>query len=295
MRILAQLLVNGLIAGGNYALAAIGYTMVYSILRFINFAHGAVCMVGAYIVFVLAMTGLKINLIVALVLGMILTALLGVSIEKVAYKPLRQAPKLATLTTAIAISFVLEAGVMIVWGADIKTFQLPVVKGWQIGPALITPVQLVIIASSVIFMLCLYFWLTRTRLGKAVRAVADGLELAEIIGINTDRIISVVFAIGSALAAASGTLMGLDTNLHPTMGFIITIKAFAAVILGGLGNLYGAIVGGFIIGLVENIGVWYLLGGDARWKDSIAYGILILALLFKPGGIFGSKEGARVL
>jgi branched-chain amino acid transport system permease protein len=132
-------------------------------------------------------------------------------------------------------------------------------------------------------------------LGKAIRAVADGLELAEIIGINTDRIISVVFAIGSALAAASGTLMGLDTTLHPTMGFIITIKAFAAVILGGLGNLYGAIVGGFIIGLVENIGVWYLLGGDARWKDSIAYGILILALLFRPGGILGSKEGARVL
>jgi branched-subunit amino acid ABC-type transport system permease component len=295
MNILAQLLVNGLIAGGNYALAAIGYTMVYSILRFINFAHGAVCMVGAYIVFVLAMTGLKINLIVALVLGMLLTALLGVSIEKVAYKPLRQAPKLATLTTAIAISFVLEAGVMIVWGADIKTFQLPVVKGWQVGPALITPVQLIIIASSVVFMLCLYFWLTRTRLGKAIRAVADGLELAEIIGINTDRIISVVFAIGSALAAASGTLMGLDTTLHPTMGFIITIKAFAAVILGGLGNLYGAIVGGFIIGLVENIGVWYLLGGDARWKDSIAYGILILALLFRPGGILGSKEGARVL
>lgn len=299
MRIFAQLLVNGLIAGGNYALAAVGYSMVYGILKFINFAHGSVAMVGAYIAFVLTVflanilpLSYVLILLLAFLLGMVLTGLLGVSIEKIAYRPLRRAPKLAPLTTAVAVSFVLDAAVMIVVGAEIRSYKLPVVRGWRFGPASITPLQVTIIVSSLLFMLCLHLLLTRTKLGKAIRAVADDLSLAEVAGMNTDMIISAVFAIGSALAAASGALIGMDTNLQPTMGFIITIKAFAAVVLGGLGNVYGAIVGGFIIGLVENLGIWYLLGGDARWKDTIAYSILILVLLFRPAGIFGSKEEA---
>jgi len=291
-----QLLINSLIAGGIYALAAIGYSMVYSILRFINFAHGSICMVGAYLVFMLTMTGFKIGLIPSSIISMFLTALLGVIIEKVAYKPLRRAPKLAPLITSIAVSFILEAGVIILWGADIKTYQLPVVRGWQLGSAFITPVQVIIIVSSIFLVFCLYFLLSKTRLGKAIRAVADDFELAEIIGIDIDRAISATFAIGSALGAASGVLIGLDTNLHPAMDFIITMKAFVAVILGGFGNIYGAIIGGFTLGLMENIGVWYLFGGDARWKDSIAYGILLLVLLLRPSGILGPKEGAgRVL
>jgi branched-subunit amino acid ABC-type transport system permease component len=244
-------------------------------------------MVGAYIVLALALSGLHLHLVFAFCLSMVLTALLGMFIERVAYRPLRRAPKLAPLTTAVAASFVLDAAVMIIFGADIKTFNLPARRGFQIGPVFITPIQCIIIVSSLFSMVCLYFLLTHTKLGKAIRAVADDISLAEISGMNSNLIISAVFAIGSALAAASGALIGMDTNLQPTMGFIITVKAFAAVVLGGLGNVYGAIVGGYLIGVAENLGVWYI---PPVWKDTIAYGILILMLFFRPAGIFGKEE-----
>jgi branched-chain amino acid transport system permease protein len=285
-----QLLVNGVIAGGTYALAAVGYSMVYGALKFINFAHGSIAMVGAYIAFVLVTIG-NVPLVPAFLASMLLTASLGVMVERVAYRPLRRAPKLASLTTAIAVSFVLDATVMIVMGADIRTFSLTGLKSYQIGPIYITPVQGAIIVTSLVFMVGLYWLLTRTKLGKAIRAVADGISLAEVSGIDTNLIISAVFAIGSALAAASGALIGMDTNLQPTMGFIITVKAFAAVVLGGLGNVWGAVVGAFLIGIVENTGVWFI---PPVWKDSIAYGILILVLFLRPSGIFGKKEEAQV-
>jgi len=290
VEILAQLLVNGLIAGGTYALAAIGYSMVYGALKFINFAHGSVAMVGAYIAFVLASKALRLPLALAFFLSMLLTALVGVLAERVAYRPLRKAPKLSSLTTAIALSFVLDAAVMIIMGADIRSFHLTGLKTYKIGPVYITPIQALIIATSLAIMAGLYLLLRYTKLGKAIRAVADGISLAEISGINSNLVISAVFAISSALAAASGALIGMDTNLQPTMGFIITVKAFAAVVLGGLGNLYGAIAGAFLIGIAENLGVWYI---QPVWKDSIAYGILILALFFRPSGIFGKKEEAQ--
>ena len=286
MEIFAQLLVNGLIAGGTYALAAVGYSMVYGALKFINFAHGSVAMVGAYVAFVLVAM-LHVPVVPAFLGAMLLTALLGVLVERVAYRPLRNAPKLSSLTTAIAVSFVLDAAVMIIMGADIRSFSLTGLGSYQIGPVYITPIQGAIVATSLVFMVGLYVLLARTKLGKAIRAVADGGNLAEICGINSNVIISCVFAIGSALAAASGALIGMDTNLQPTMGFIITVKAFAAVVLGGLGNIWGAVVGAFLIGIVENVGVWFI---PPVWKDSIAYGILILALFFRPTGIFGKKE-----
>ena len=289
MEILAQLLINGLIAGGTYALAAIGYSMVYGALKFINFAHGSVAMVGAYFVLGLAIGRLHMPLVPAVALAMLLTALLGVIIERVAYRPLRGAPKLAPLTTAIAVSFVLDALVMIVAGADIKTFSLPSQRGYEIGSIFITPVQIVIIVVSVVAMACVYVLMNRTKLGKAIRAVADDANLAEVTGMDADLVISAVFAIGSALAALAGALIGLDTNLQPTMGFNITVKAFAAVVLGGLGSVPGAIVGGFLIGVAENLGVWFI---PPVWKDTIAYGILILMLFLKPSGIFGKKEEA---
>jgi branched-chain amino acid transport system permease protein len=287
--IFAQLLVNGLIAGGTYALAAVGYSMVYGALKFINFAHGSVAMVGAYIAFVLVAM-VHVPVVLAFFAAMALTALLGVLIERIAYRPLRNAPKMASLTTAIAVSFVLDAAVMIIMGADIRSFSLTGVTSYQVGPVYVTPVQGAIIATSLVSMVALYVLLTRTKLGKAIRAVADGGNLAEICGINSNVIISCVFAIGSALAAAAGALMGMDTNLQPTMGFIITVKAFAAVVLGGLGNVWGAVVGAFLIGIVENTGVWFI---PPVWKDSIAYGILILALFFRPTGIFGKKEDTQ--
>ncbi|MGC8879114.1 MAG: branched-chain amino acid ABC transporter permease [Anaerolineae bacterium] len=290
MEIFVQLLINGVIAGGTYALAAVGYSMVYGALKFINFAHGSIAMVGAYITFVLV-TMANMPLVPAFLGSMLLTAGLGVMVERVAYRPLRRAPKLASLTTAIAVSFVLDAAVMIIMGADIRTFSLTGLRSYQIGPIYITPVQGAIILTSLVFMVGLYGLLTRTKLGKAIRAVADGISLAEVSGIDTNLIISAVFAIGSALAAASGALIGMDTNLQPTMGFIITVKAFAAVVLGGLGNVWGAVVGAFLIGIVENTGVWFI---PPVWKDSIAYGILILVLFLRPSGIFGKKEEAQV-
>ena len=286
MEIFAQLLVNGLIAGGTYALAAVGYSMVYGALKFINFAHGSVAMVGAYVAFVLVAM-LHVPVAPAFLAAMLLTGLLGVLVERVAYRPLRNAPKLSSLTTAIAVSFVLDASVMIIMGADIRSFSLTGLGSYQIGPVYITPIQGAIVVTSLLFMVGLYVLLARTKLGKAIRAVADGGNLAELCGINSNVIISCVFAIGSALAAASGALIGMDTNLQPTMGFIITVKAFAAVVLGGLGNIWGAVVGAFLIGIVENVGVWFI---PPVWKDSIAYGILILALFFRPTGIFGKKE-----
>lgn len=291
MQIAAQLLVNGLIAGGTYALAAIGYSMVYGALKFINFAHGSIAMVGAYIAYVLFSFG-GVPIVPAFVLSMVLTALLGVLVERVAYRPLRGAAKIASLTTSVAISFVLDAAVMIIVGADIRSFSLPAQRTIQIGPVFVTMVQSVIIGSSIIFMFALYFLLTFTKLGKAIRAIADDIRLAEISGINANLVISAVFAIGSALAAASGALIGMDTNLQPTMGFIITIKAFAAVVLGGLGNVYGAIIGAFIIGIFENVGVWYI---SPVWKDTIAYVILILTLFLRPAGLFGKPEEATVV
>jgi branched-chain amino acid transport system permease protein len=291
MDLFAQLLVNGLIAGGTYALAAVGYSMVYGALKFINFAHGAVAMVGAYFAYGLAISVFHLPILPAVLIAMILTALLGVLIERVAYRPLRKAPKLAPLTTAIAVSLVLEAIVTIVAGADIKTFNLPAQRGYKIGPVYITPVQMVIILSSFLMMVFLYLLLGRTKLGKAIRAVADDTNLAEVAGMDSNYVISAVFAIGSALAAVAGALIGLDTNLQPTMGFIITVKAFAAVILGGLGSVPGAIVGGFLIGIAENLGVWFI---PPVWKDTIAYSILIVMLFFRPNGIFGKREETQV-
>ncbi len=219
MDVIPQLLVNGVIAGGTYALAAIGYTMVYGILKFINFAHGSVAMTGAYIVFVLTLSALNVPFVVAFFLSMVLTAIIGILIEKSAYKPLRNAPKLAPLTTAIAVSFVLDAAVMILVGTDIKTYSVKY-DILTIGSVFITSVQVIIIFASLFFMVCLYALLTYTKLGKAIRAVADNINLAEIAGINTDMTISAVFAIGSALAAASGSFdrsgqqLAADDGLH---------------------------------------------------------------------------------
>jgi branched-chain amino acid transport system permease protein len=263
--------------------------MVYGALRFINFAHGSVAMGGAYLAFGLALGILHLPLVPAILLAMVLTALLGVFIERVAYRPLRQAPKLAPLTTAIAVSFVLDAAVTILAGADIKTFNLPQ-QNYQFGPVFITPVQGIIIVTSLVMMAFMYVLLVHTKLGKAIRAVADDISLAEVAGMNSDWIISAVFAIGSALAALGGILIGLDTNLQPTMGFIITVKAFAAVVLGGLGNIEGAIAGAFLIGLVENLGVWYI---PPVWKNTIAYAVVIIMLFLRPAGLFGKKEGTQ--
>jgi branched-chain amino acid transport system permease protein len=285
--ILFQLLLNGVIAGGTYAVAAIGYHMVYGALKFVNFAHGSVAVFGAYIAWSLSSKFLHLGLVPSFFLAVILTALLGIFIERVAYRPLRNAPKLAPMATAMAVALMLDATTMMVIGSDVKRFDIPVTRGIQVGTVLITPVQIIILGTSVLIMILVWILLSLTKLGKSIRAVADNPELAEACGINSNFTVSATFGIGSGLAAIAGTLIGMDVALQPTMGFVIMVKSYAAVVLGGLGNVVGAVIGSFMIGIAENIGVWII---PPVWKDAIAYGILIILLFIRPTGLFGKKE-----
>jgi branched-subunit amino acid ABC-type transport system permease component len=285
--ILLQLVFNGIIAGGTYAVAAIGYHMVYGALKFVNFAHGSIAVFGAYIAWSLSVGFLHLALIPSVILAVVLTALLGIFIERVAYRPLRNAPKLAPMVTAMAVSLMLDATTMMVIGSDIKRFDLPVVEGIKLGPVFATPVQLTILVTSVVCMVLIWLLLAKSRLGKAIRAVADNPDLAEASGIDSNIVISATFGIGSALAAVAGILIGMDTSLQPTMGFVIMVKSYAAVVLGGMGNVVGAVIGSFVIGMAENLGVWVI---PPIWKDVIAYGILILCLFIRPNGLLGKKE-----
>src|SRR3989338_1506131 len=277
---------NGLIAGGIYALIAIGYTLIYGILRFINFAYGEIAMVGAYTAFV-AIVWLKWPLWLAALAALAVCSLLGVAIDFVAYKPLLNANRLAPLITAIGVSILLQNLVALFFGSEIKTFrQGPVEQGMQVLGAYITPTQVAIIGTALLLMFALHYFVSRTRLGKAIRATADNRELAKVIGIDSEQVIRTSFAIGSALAAAGGGLIALEQNIEPTMGVMPGIKAFTAAVVGGIGSIHGAMLGGLLIGFVENIGVWFLPSG---YKDAIAFVVLIFFLLFKPKGLLGGK------
>ena len=290
MSIIPQLIANGIIAGGIYSLVALGYTMVYGILKFINFAHGEIFMMGAYIAWLFNVI-FGVNILIAFLISMIGCAILGFIIEKVAYKPLRKASRLAPLITAIGISLLLQSIALLLFGAQIRTFRTGTIeRGLPILGASITKIQIIIILVSLILMLLLHFFVKYSRTGKTVRAVADNPELASTIGINIDKVISIVFIIGSALAAAAGVLIGIEQNLQPTMGVSIGIKAFTAAVIGGIGNIYGALIGGYLIGLIENIGIWFIPSG---YKDAIAFFVLLIMLLFRPEGLFGKKEAAE--
>jgi branched-chain amino acid transport system permease protein len=285
MDLFFQLLVNSIIAGGIYTLVAIGYTMVYGVLKFINFAHGDLAMVGAYITyFLIQYAGLPI--LPSIGIAVISVAALGILIEKIAYKPLRNAPRLAPLITAIAISIFLQSAVMLLFGARTKTLRIVSAKGLMFLGAYITPIQIIIVVTSILLMILLNLYLRHAKLGKAMRATSDEMTIASVVGIQVDRVISYVFGIGSALAAVAGILIAFETNLNPIMGFILGIKAFAAAVVGGIGSIRGAMVGGFIIGFAENFGIWYIPTG---YKNSVAFVILVLVLLIRPSGIFGIK------
>ncbi len=288
MSLLAQLIANGIIAGAIYALVALGYTMVYGILKFINFAHGEILMMGAYF----AYTGVHVfalPLWMAAVIAMALAALLGIIIERVAYRPLRFSGKIAPLVTAVAMSLLLQGVALIIWGGDIRTLRTGnVTVGREILGAMVTNHQLVIIVTTAIVLAFLFLFLKYTKMGKAMRAVTDNLSLALTLGINVDRVIMFTFALGSALAALAGVLIGVEQTIQPTMGVALGIAAFSAAVVGGIGNIHGAVLGAFVIGLAENIGIWFIPSG---YKPAISFLILIIMLIFKPTGILGeSKE-----
>ncbi|MFM8365773.1 MAG: branched-chain amino acid ABC transporter permease [Verrucomicrobiota bacterium] len=304
---LAQQLVNGLSLGAIYALIALGYTMVYGVLRFINFAHGEVFMVGAFagLYFHRWLKPLcegmpaPVSAAVVLLASMGACALLGVVIEKLAYKPLRNRSRLTVLITAIGVSLLLAYSAQLVFGAAPKGFP-QLIENQTInlaGEATVTTEQLVVLGVTALLLLALRFIVQKTRMGLAMRALSNNPTAASLMGVNTDRVISFTFALGSALAAAAGIFFAmLYQAIDPFMGTLPGIKAFVAAVLGGIGNITGAALGGVLIGLVETLVTAYSqnIGIPSGYRDAVAFVLLILILLFKPTGLLGKTEREKV-
>ena len=310
MDIFIQQIMNGLVLGSIYALIALGYTMVYGILGIINFAHGEVLMVGA----LTAMTSISairsiapglpqwLTLILATLIAMTVCGVLSYTIERVAYRPLRNAPRLAPLITAIGVSIILQTLAMIIWSRNPMIFpELLPSDPIDIGQtgATITGKEVVIIAMAFIVMAGLLVLVNRTKLGRAMRATAENPKVAGLMGVNQNFVISATFVIGGALAAVAGVMMATNYgNAHFYMGFIPGLKAFTAAVLGGIGNLAGAMIGGILLGLIEALGAGYigdLTGGlfGSNYQDVFAFIVLITVLVFRPSGIMGERVADR--
>jgi branched-chain amino acid transport system permease protein len=287
-----QQIVNGLSLGSIYALIALGYTMVYGIIKLINFAHGDVMMVGAFTGWY-ATSVLRMPFLPALLLSMLVCAVLGVVIERIAYKPLRNSSRIAALITAIGVSLFLEYGGMLLVTAQVRTYP-PVFPEtiYKVGGVYFKYGDIIMITTSVVLMVLLHVIVQYTKMGKAMRAVSFDRDAALLMGINTNNVISFTFALGSALAAAAGVLLGVYFNtIDPLMGIIPGLKAFVAAVLGGIGIIPGAMVGGLVLGMVESI----VSGlGASTWRDAVAFLILILVLIIKPSGIFGKNVREKV-
>lgn len=301
-----QQIFNGLVLGSIYALVALGYTMVYGILQLINFAHGEVVMVGAlvslWVSLKLIASGVPGPLVFVLGLAAAVPAcmLLGFLIERIAYRPLRRAPRLAPLITAIGVSIVLQALAMMLWGKQYKSVpQLIPAIPLHVGGATISTLQLFIIAVSCVLMAGLLVLINKTPLGRAMRATAQDPTVAGLMGVDINRVISITFIIGSALAAVAGVLVSQNYGIaHYYMGFLLGLKAFTAAVLGGIGNLTGAMLGGVLLGLIESLGAGYigdLSGGffGSHYKDVFAFLVLILVLVLRPSGLLGERVGGR--
>ena len=288
-----QQLVNGLSLGSIYALIALGYTMVYGIITLINFAHGDIYMLGAFTAFY-ATTVFHLNFFLALIVAMVLCGVLGVLIERIAYKPLRHATRITALITAMGVSYILEYTTQYFAGSEVKTFPEDVLNNavFQIGGIQISQQQIYIIAVTLILMLALTYIVGRTRMGRAMRAVSVDEKAAELMGISVDRTISFTFLLGSVLAGAAGVLVGVYYNsINPLMGMVPGLKAFIAAVFGGIGIIPGAMIGDFAIGIAETMVVAY---GSSLYRDAIVYVILILILIIKPAGLLGKNVKEKV-
>lgn len=306
MDIFIQQIINGLVLGSIYALVALGYTMVYGIMGLINFAHGEVVMIGALValavVKLLADSGLPgvVIVLIGLMVAALVCMAVGFAIERVAYRPLRKAPKLAPLITAIGVSIVLQNLAMLIWGRNYHAFPpiLPTGEHEILG-ATITSVQIAIILIAAAMMGGLMLLIHRTRLGRAMRATAENPGIAQLMGVNVNQIISLTFIIGSALAAVAGLMVSANYSIaHYYMGFVLGLKAFTAAVLGGIGNLAGAMLGGILLGLIESLGAGYigdLTGGvfGSNYQDVFAFLVLIGVLVFRPSGLVGAKMSER--
>ena len=287
-----QQLVNGLSIGSIYALIALGYTMVYGIIKLINFAHGDIYMLGAYVGFI-SIAQLHLGFFPALLMAMVVCGVLGVVIERIAYKPLRNATRIAALITAIGVSYFLEYSTQKVMGPGVKTYPSVLSnQTFHVFGIQIQMQQIYILVITIILMLALQFIVRKTKIGRSMRAVSVDADAAKLMGINVDATISYTFAIGSALAGAGGVLVGMYYNtINPLMGMVPGIKAFVAAVFGGIGIIPGAMFGGFFIGIVEALVTAY---GSSLYKDAVEYAILILNLIIKPAGLLGKNVKEKV-
>lgn len=306
MDIFIQQIINGLVLGSIYALVALGYTMVYGIMGLINFAHGEVVMIGAMVALtvikLLAPSGLPLFVVVliALAAAAAVCMAVGYSIERIAYRPLRRAPKLAPLITAIGVSIVLQNLAMLIWGRNYHAFPpiLPTDQ-FDILGATITGVQVAIVLIAALLMAVLIALIDHTRLGRAMRATAENPPIAQLMGVNINQIISLTFIIGSALAAVAGLMVSANYSIaHYYMGFMLGLKAFTAAVLGGIGNIAGAVLGGLLLGLIESLGAGYIgdiTGGflGSNYQDIFAFFVLIGVLVFRPSGLIGERVAER--
>ena len=292
MQQFCQQLINGISLGSIYALIALGYTMIYGIIKLINFAHGDIYMIGAYFGF-FATTQLGVGFIPAIIIAMAGAAVVGIIIERIAYRPMRNAPRIAILITAIGVSFLLEYGMILFVSPQPRTFPAVFTPSvYHMGPLVANSQQLVILISAIILMVTLSYIVNSTKAGKAMRAVSFDADAARLMGINIDKVISMTFALGSALAAAGGVLVGVYYNsIDPLMGMMPGLKAFVAAVLGGIGIIPGAMMGGIILGVVEAMVSGFL---SSTFRDAAAFGILILILLYKPAGLLGKNIREKV-
>lgn len=280
-----QFLINGLIVAGIYGLIAIGYTLIYGVLKFINFAHGDVCMVGAFFAFFLVRQE-GIPIFVAFPICMVLISVLGLSVDRLAYKPLRKTSRLTLLISAIGVSIVLRGVIGLIYGYGVKDL-----RGDNLAPSVynlagttITSLELAIIVTSYTLMLVCWILIKRTRVGKSIRATAEDSEMSVSLGVNTEKTIATVFVVASSIAAAGGVLVGLEQNIQPNMGLMLGFKAFTASVLGGIGSIPGAILGALALGIAESMAAGYI---SSVYKDAVALGILIIVLLLRPEGFLG--------
>ncbi len=308
MDILIQQILNGLVLGSVYALVALGYTMVYGILQLINFAHGEILMIGAMVAVSTVLWLQKtypalhpvIILVIATLAAIPVCVLISLLIERIAYRPLRNAPRLAPLITAIGLSIILQTLAMIIWKPNPIVFpNLLPNDPIHIGNAVLAPKQILILVVSTLMMAGLLLLVNKTKLGRAMRATSENPRIAGLMGVNANYVIAATFAIGAALAAVAGVLVGMNYNIVQfTMGFIPGLKAFTAAVLGGIGNLTGAMLGGLLLGIIESLGAGYigdLTGGflGSHYQDIFAFAVLIIVLIFRPSGLMGERVADR--
>jgi len=288
--IIPQLIVNSIIAGSIYSLVALGFNLIFGTTKFFNLAHGVVAAIGGYGAFAM----LKMfdqNILISIIFGIVAAAFFGWLSEKLIYRPMRKNKSSGTvmLVASLGLFTALQAVIAIIFTSQFKTLSTNVgrTKVYEIFGGIITETQVVILVTAILIMIGLGLMMKFTKLGKAIKAISDDEEVAKIVGINTNKVIAKVFIIGSAIAGVAGIAIGFDTGIEPTMGMGLLLKGVIAVIIGGVGNVYGGVAGAFFLSFVENFGIWKISG---EWKDAIAFTVLLLFLIFRPGGIFNKKK-----